>query len=84
MFMPISQLLQILGVINSQYYKFLRACSYMKFFVFQMINLIVRLKIKGDLLKILLKRTRGLLDEENFVFGVSAFGVLRMILFRVF
>jgi hypothetical protein len=56
----------------------------MKFFVFQMVNLIVCLKIKGNLLKILLKRTRGLLDEENFTIGVSAFGVLRMILFRVF
>jgi hypothetical protein len=45
----------------------------MKFFVFQMVNLIACLKIKGDLLKILLKRTRGLLDEEIFCFGVSAF-----------
>jgi hypothetical protein len=48
-----------------------------------MVSLIVLLKIKGCPLKILLKRTRGLLDEEKFLFGISAFGVFGMILFRV-
>jgi hypothetical protein len=30
-----------LGVINNQFYRFLRFCSYKKFFVFQMLSLIV-------------------------------------------
>jgi len=48
-----------------------------------MVSLIVLLKIKGYPLEILLKRTRGLLNKEKFLFGISAFGVFRMILFRV-
>jgi hypothetical protein len=72
-----------LGVINSQFYRFLRLCSCNKFFVFHMVSLIVFLKVKGYPLKILLKSTRGLLDKEQFPFGISAFGVFRMILFRV-
>ncbi len=35
-----------LGVINCQFYRFLRLCSCKKFFVFQMVSLIVLLKIK--------------------------------------
>jgi hypothetical protein len=35
--------------------------------------------IKGYPLKILLKRTRGLLNKKIFLFGISAFGVFRMI-----
>jgi hypothetical protein len=69
-----------LGVINIQFYRFLRLCSCKKFFVFQMVSLIVLLKVKGYPLKILLKRTRGLLNEEKILFGTSAFGVFRMIL----
>ncbi len=38
---------------------------------------------KGYPLKILLKRTRGLLNKEKIIFAISAFGVFRMILFRV-
>jgi hypothetical protein len=72
-----------LGVINSQFYRFLRLCSCNKLFVFHMVSLIFLLKVKGYPLKILLKRIRGLLDKEQFPFGISAFGVLRMILFRV-
>jgi hypothetical protein len=34
-------------------------------------------------LKILLKRTRGFLNKEKFPFGISAFGVFWMILFRM-
>ncbi len=60
-----------------------RLCSCKKFFVFQMVSLIVLLKIKGYPLKILLKRTRGLLNKEKFLFGTSAFGVFRTILLRV-
>jgi hypothetical protein len=81
MFIPISQLL---GFINSQFYRFLRLCSCKKFFVFQMVSLIVLLKIKGYPLKIILKRTRGLLNKEKILYAISAFGVFRMILFRVF
>jgi hypothetical protein len=33
-----------LGVINSQFYKFLRLCSCKKFFVFQMVSLIAFLR----------------------------------------
>jgi hypothetical protein len=36
-----------LGVINSQFYRFLRLCSCKKKVVFQMVNLIVFLKVKG-------------------------------------
>jgi hypothetical protein len=72
-----------LGVINSHFYRFLRLCSCKKFFVFQMVSLVVLLKIKGYPLKQFLKRTRGSLNKENFHFGISAFGVFRMILFRL-
>jgi hypothetical protein len=72
-----------LGVINSQFYRFLRLCSCKKFFVFQMVRLIVFLKVKGYPLKILLKRTRGFLIKEKFIFGISTFGVFRKILFWV-
>jgi hypothetical protein len=57
-----------LGVINSQFYRFLRLCS-CKFFVFQMVSLIVFLKAKGYPLKVLLKRTRALVLKEKFLFG---------------
>jgi hypothetical protein len=36
-----------LGVINSQLYRFLRLCSCKKFYIFQMVSLIVFLKTKG-------------------------------------
>ncbi len=72
-----------LGVINSQFYRFLRLCSCKKFFVFQMVSLIVFLKAKGYPFKVLLKRTRGLVLKEKFLFGTSAFGIFRMILLRV-
>jgi hypothetical protein len=72
-----------LGVINSQFHRFLRLCSCKKFFVFQMVNLIVFLKAKGYPFKVLLKRTRGLVLNEKFLFGISAFGIFRMILLRV-
>ncbi len=73
-----------LGAINSQFYRFLRLCSCKKFFVFQMVSLIVFLKVKGYPLKVLLKRTRGLVLKEKFLFGISAFGILGMILLGVF
>jgi hypothetical protein len=41
-----------LGVINSQFYRLLRLCSCKKFFVFQMVSLIVFLKAKGHALKV--------------------------------
>jgi hypothetical protein len=71
-----------LGFINSQFYRFLRLCSCKKFFVFQMVNLIVFLKAKGLPLKVLLKRSRGLVLKEKFLFGISTFGIFRMILLR--
>ncbi len=72
-----------LGVINGQFYRFLRLCSCKKFFVFQMVSLIVFLKVKGNPLKVLLKRIRGLVLKEKILFGISAFGIFRMILLRV-
>jgi hypothetical protein len=72
-----------LGVINSQFYRFLKLCSCKKFFVFQMVNLIVFLKAKGYPLKVLLKRTRGLVLKEKFLFEISDFGIFKMILLRV-
>jgi hypothetical protein len=72
-----------LAVINSQFYRFLRLCSCKKFFVFQMISLIVLLKAKGYPFKVLLKRTRGMVLKEKFLFEISTFGIFRMILLRV-
>jgi hypothetical protein len=63
----------MLEVINSQFKRFLSLCSCKEFFVSQMVSLIVLLKSKGHPLRILLKRTRGLLNKENFLFGISAF-----------
>jgi hypothetical protein len=68
------------GVIDSQFYRFLRLFSSKAFFVSQMASLIVLLKNKGYPL---LKRARGLLNKVKFLFGLSAFGVLQMILHRV-
>jgi hypothetical protein len=72
-----------LGVINGQFYRFLRLCNCKKFFVFQIVSVIVFLKVKDYLLKVLLKRTRGLVLKEKFLFGISAFGIFRMILLQV-
>ncbi len=58
------------GVINSQFYRFLRLCSYKEFFVSQMVSLIVLLKNKGCSLKILLKRTGGLLKIPFWKFSI--------------
>jgi hypothetical protein len=52
------------------------------FFNSQMVNLIVVLKNKDYPLMILFKRTRGLLNNEHFLFGISAFGVFRLIFDR--
>jgi hypothetical protein len=38
---------------------------------------------QGYPLKVLLKRTRGLVLKEKLLFGISAFGIFRMILLRV-
>ncbi len=43
-----------------------------------MVSLIVFLKVKGYPLKILLMRTRELLINEKFLFGISAFGIFKM------
>ncbi len=72
-----------LGVINSQFYRFLRLCSCKNFFVFQMVSLIAFLKAKGYPLKVLLKRTRGFFLKEKFLFEISTFGIFRMILLQV-
>jgi hypothetical protein len=47
-----------------------------------MVSFIVFLKAKGYPLKKILKRTRGLLLKEKILFGISAFGILRVILFQ--
>jgi hypothetical protein len=72
-----------LGVINSQFYRCLRLCSCNKFFVSQMVSLIVLLKSKSYPLMMLLKRFRGLLNIEKFFFVISAFGVFKTILYEV-
>jgi len=72
-----------LGVISTQFYRFLRLCSCKNFFLFQMVSPIVFLKAKGYPFKVLLKRTRGLVLKEKFLFGISAFGIFRMILLQV-
>ncbi len=72
-----------LGVLNSQFYRFWRLCCSKDVFISEMVSLIFLLKNKGYLLKIMLKRTRGLLSEEKFLFGISAFGVFQMILYSL-
>jgi hypothetical protein len=44
-----------------------------------MVSLIVFLKVKGYPLKILLMRTRELLINEKFLFGISTFGIFKML-----
>jgi hypothetical protein len=61
-----------LGVINSQFYEFVTLRSCERFFVSQMVNVIILLKNKGLLL---LKRIRRLLDKQKLLFGILAFGV---------
>ncbi len=48
-----------------------------------MVSLIVFLKAKGYPLNVLLKRTGGLVLKEKFLFGISDFGIFRMILLQV-
>jgi len=48
-----------------------------------LVSLIVFLKEKGYPFKVLLKITRGLVLKEKFLFGISAFGIFRMILLQV-
>jgi hypothetical protein len=83
MFIPIISMIAKLGVINSQFYRFLKLYSCKKFFVFQMVSLIVFLKAKGHPFKVFLKRSRGLVLNEKLLFGISAFGILRIIFLRV-
>jgi hypothetical protein len=52
-----------LGVINSQFYEFVTLCGFERFFVSQMVNVIILLKTKGYSLEILLKRIRRLLNK---------------------
>jgi hypothetical protein len=68
------------GVINRQFYRFLRLFSSKAFFVSQMASLIFLLKNKDYPL---LKRARGLLNKVKFLFELTAFGVLQIILHRV-
>jgi hypothetical protein len=82
MFIPIFQLLRSWGlsIVNfTGSWGFVVVRSFLSF----RWSVLFLLKIKGYPLKILLKRTRGLLKKENSLFGISAFGVFRMILFRV-
>jgi hypothetical protein len=73
-----------LGVINSQFYRFLMLCSCEEFFVSQTVSCMVLLKNKGYGLTILLKRTRGCsVKKRKIHFGISAFGVFSMILYKV-
>jgi hypothetical protein len=65
-----------LDITYSQFHSFFRHCSSPVFFVSQMVSLIVLLKNKGYTLKILLKRTRALLNKVKFYFGISMFRVL--------
>jgi hypothetical protein len=47
-----------------------------------MVSFIVFLKAKGYPFKVFLKRTRGLVLKEK-IFGISTFGIFRMLLLRV-
>jgi hypothetical protein len=64
-----------LGAINSQFYRVLssKVC-----YISEMVSLILLLKNKCYPPKILLKNTRDLFNKENFLFGISVFGVLQM------
>jgi hypothetical protein len=52
-------------------------------FISPMVSLIVLPNNNGYPLKILSKWTRGLLNKEEFLFGISAIGVFRVILYKV-
>jgi hypothetical protein len=54
--------------------------SFEVFFVSQMVSLIVVLKNEVYPLKILSKRTRGLVNKGQFLFGILVFGVFGMVL----
>jgi hypothetical protein len=76
-----------LGVINSQFYRFLRLCSCKEFLVSQMVSRILLLKIQGHPLRILLKRSRGLLNKKKWkptwslFFSALLFCVLSILLY---
>jgi hypothetical protein len=70
------------GVINNQFYRCLRVCCSKDFFVSQSVNLIVLLKDRLPS-KDSVKRTRGLLNREKFLLGISVFGFFQMTLYRV-
>ncbi len=67
MSIPISLLWLSWVLSNCQFCRFLRLQS--SFFVSQIVSLIALLKNKGYPLKILLKRNKGLLNEENYFLG---------------
>jgi hypothetical protein len=48
-----------------------------------MVSLIVFLKAKGYTFEVLLNRTKGLVLKEKFLFGISAFGIFKMLLLQV-
>jgi hypothetical protein len=76
-----------LGVTNSQFYRFLRLCSCKEFLVSQMVSRILLLKIQGHPLRILLKRSRGLLNKKKWkptwslFFSALLFCVLSILLY---
>jgi hypothetical protein len=55
-----------LGVINSQFYRFLMLCSCEEFFVSQTVSRMVLLKNKGYALKILVKRLFSKEKKNSF------------------
>jgi hypothetical protein len=53
-----------LGFIDSQFYRFLTLCSHNKLTIFQMVSLILFLKVKSCYVEIILSRIRASLVKE--------------------
>jgi hypothetical protein len=80
MFIPISQWRQSWGLSIVNFTDSWGFVVVRSFLSSRWSSLIVFLEAKGYPFKVLLKRTRGLVLKEKFLFGISAFGIFRMIL----
>lgn len=67
------------GVICSQLFRFSRLCSNKMAFIVQSCRLISLLVEKGYIFKKVLKRVRAFLQRSKFIFGISSFGMFKVI-----
>ena len=67
------------GVICSQLFRFSRLCSNKISFIIQSCHLILLLVEKGYSFKKILKKVRSFLNCSKFIFGISSFGMFKLI-----